>query len=154
MKPLIIYICLHVYLYTVSRVENDIPQLYWQLLVFYALGISIWIPHTPRGRFKKHLTQGECEFQVDKLFWLSSEGLWVLNGVAHSWFYCKYIMNMSLHLSFGEAISKYFNNKLFLLYIFWEWFNWNLGSLLRHVKTFKVRGSHRIIISFCYYLLF
>ena len=32
-------------------------------------GYSIWIPHTPCGRFKKHLPQGECEFLVDKLIW-------------------------------------------------------------------------------------
>ena len=29
----------------------------------------IWILHTPCGRFKKRLQQGECEFQVDKLIW-------------------------------------------------------------------------------------
>ena len=33
------------------------------------LGRSIWIPHTPCGRFKKHLPQWECEFQADQLIW-------------------------------------------------------------------------------------
>ena len=33
------------------------------------LGSSILTPHTTCGRFKKHLTRGEYEFQVDKLIW-------------------------------------------------------------------------------------
>ena len=33
----------------------------------FKLGISIWIPHTHCGRFKKHLLQRECKFQVKKL---------------------------------------------------------------------------------------
>ena len=34
------------------------------------MGNSIRIHHTPCGRFKKHLAQGEGEFQVDKLIQL------------------------------------------------------------------------------------
>ena len=30
---------------------------------------QIWIPYTPCERFKKHLAQGESNFQVDKLVW-------------------------------------------------------------------------------------
>ena len=31
------------------------------------LGYSIWITHSPCGRFNKYFTQWECEYQVDKL---------------------------------------------------------------------------------------
>ena len=36
---------------------------------YHLMGNSIWIPHTPCGRFKEHLPQGELVFQVDKLIW-------------------------------------------------------------------------------------
>ena len=39
------------------------------ILIQWALGNSIWIPHTPCRRFKKPLLQKECEFQVNKLIW-------------------------------------------------------------------------------------
>ena len=48
----------------------------WTIFLFFVfwffcqrMGNSIWIPHTPCGRFQKHWTHSEREFQVDKLIW-------------------------------------------------------------------------------------
>ena len=57
---------------TVKKVQNS-SNLYNRgrsLFIWNSpMGCSIWIPHTPCGRFKKHLMQGEWEFKVDKLIW-------------------------------------------------------------------------------------
>ena len=42
------------------------------LCSYTVLGKSIWIPHTPCGRCKKHLAQGNCKFQADKLIWFGT----------------------------------------------------------------------------------
>ena len=36
---------------------------------FMRMGHFFWIPQTPCGRFKKHLTQRECEFQPYRFIW-------------------------------------------------------------------------------------
>ena len=48
--------------------RNIYMRLYIQHQDYILLGNSIGIPHTRCGRFKKHVTQWESEFQVDKLF--------------------------------------------------------------------------------------
>ena len=46
-------------------------KLHYQTIIWLItlMGYSIWNPHTPSGRFMKHLTQRECEFQVNNLIW-------------------------------------------------------------------------------------
>ena len=41
----------------------------YDIIYIDEMGDSIWIPHKSSGRFTKHVTQGECEFQIDKLIW-------------------------------------------------------------------------------------